>query len=451
MQNMEQIMRLSQELHLSPALLQSMKLLQMNTDQLADYINTISMENPTIEFDESGGLDQRYQEWVSKLSWFNCIPLRTHESLTLCDATSVGGTDSAIDSLSIFLRDQLARLHLSSPMEALCNYLVELLDEHGYLLEEDLSQLANSGIPTDMLSKARAILQSLEPAGLAANNLSECLQLQLSRLPGDHALSRIIVSNHLDDLSKGHYHHISQQLSVSVEEIHRARLQIQTLNANPIQEFECSTPTTYVSPDAWVAELDGSLQVMVNQWTIPRFHLCQDYVQLLEQKLDQETEQYLRQKIQQTQWLLHCIERRHTTLEGCLFALVSWHKDFFLARSNILRPLFQWQLAESISVHPSTLSRAIRNKYLQCKQGTFPLSYFFSKKVGSQADAPSEMEIKVKLAQLISDENPTSPLSDEKLRIALQAFGIDISRRTVAKYRSELGLNGSHLRKIVLL
>jgi RNA polymerase sigma-54 factor len=130
-----------------------------------------------------------------------------------------------------------------------------------------------------------------------------------------------------------------------------------------------------------------------------------------------------------------------------LKALISWQEDFFLARSNSLRPLFQWQLAESISVHPSTLGRTIRNKYLQCKQGTFPLSYFFSKKVGNQADAPSEMEIKIKITQIITNENKRLPLSDEKLRKNLHAFGIDISRRTVAKYRSELGFSPSYLRK----
>lgn len=447
MQNVEQMLHLSQALHLSPSILQSMKLLQMNTGQLAEYINDSALENPTIEFDDFNIQEQRYKELVSKVPWLNVSTKKANEPHSHYDVATLGGATTTLDTLSVFLRDQLARLHLSAPMEALCNYLSEMLDERGYLNVDDLKNLEQSGIPSDMLTQAVQTLQSLEPAGLAARSLSECLHLQLCRLKGDHALADIVATEYLEPLSKGHYHVIAQQLNVREEEIERIRKQLQELNYNPIQEFDHAEPTPYVSPDAFIAEMDGSLQVLVNEWDLPSFHLSKTYVDLLGQPLDGKTEHYLREKIQHTQWLLQCVSRRRNTLEACLLALVSWQKDFFLSQSTIIRPLYQWQIAERIRVHPSTLSRTIRNKYLQCQQGTFPLSFFFSNKIGCTPEDFSEMEIKARLAQLISKEDPRIPFSDEKLRKDLEGQGISIARRTVTKYRNDLGFLSSYLRK----
>lgn len=445
MQSMEQTLHLSQGLHLSPSIVQSMKILQMNTGQLAEYMNDMAMENPTIEFDDFTIQEVRYKEWISKVPWLtvtqNRKDLQCHYDIAM-----LGGATTTLDTLSIFLRDQLARLHLSAPLEALCNYLSEMLDERGYLNAEDLNHLEQSGVPSDLLTQAVQTLQSLEPAGLAARSLSECLHLQLCRLKGDHALADLVATEYLEPLSKGHYHFIARQLNVSVEEVERIRQQLQGLHYNPIQEFEHAEPTHYVSPDAFIAEIDGSLQVMVNEWDLPSFHLSKTYVDLLAQPLDGETELYLREKIQHTQWLLQCVSRRRNTLEACLLALVAWQKEFFLSQSTFIRPLYQWQIAERIRVHPSTLSRTIRNKYLQCQQGTFPLSFFFSNHMGC-TPAVSEMEIKAKLAQLISKEDPRIPFSDEKLRKDLEAQGIRIARRTVAKYRNDLGFLSSYVRK----
>ena len=443
---MEQTVQLAQTLQLSPTLLQSMKILQMNTEELSDYLNTVAEENPVLEREEVFGNAVSWEDLTEKIQWLHDVP-GPHGEAGEDSSWEHGAVPSAADSLTVFLNDQLSRLKLSPQMLALTKFLAEMLDEHGYLNEEDLSDLAQKGVPKHMLKEAVSILQSLEPAGIAARNLSECFVLQLSRLPGDHTLTFAVVENCLELLARQNYERIAKKLGITVSQVQEAEAEIRTLNPHPMGEFAEPMPTVYIRPDAWIGESEGKIEVFLNRFDLPQFRLSGEYLNMLTQHPDKDVEQYLRQKIQQARWLLQCVERRHTTLESCLFAIATWQSAYFSDQGGVLLPMAQHDIAEELRVNPSTVSRAIRNKYLQCRQGLFPLSFFFSRRVGQGQDTVSPMLIKQNLAQLIRQEDTGKPLSDQQLTVLLQQNGIQVSRRAVAKYRDELGFPSSYRRK----
>ena len=435
----DQQLFLAQTLKLSPTLLQSMHILQMNTQELSDYLNDLALENPAMEYDEAPQ-QPSWAEFASRIPWL----ADTHAPGIHAEITGdMGSVSDQTDSLELFLQDQLSRLALTPPLLALCQYLMTDLDDHGRLDPSTLAELKKAGVLEDLLTQAVYTLQSLDPPGIAARSLSECLILQLERLPGKHTLA-IQLCDHLDLIAKERYALLAKELSCTKNEILEAVRCIQSLNPNPLVDLPISDPIQYVRPDAWVAEIDGQLQVFVNQWDLPQFHLSNDYLRIMKDGQDEDTATYLRQKIQQAQWVLQCVQRRNETLEACVKAMVNAQVDFFLGQSDTPGPLLRRDLAALLEVHPSTVTRTLRHKYIQCRQGLFPTSYFFSRRTGGNY---SEQELKTKIARLIKDEDPHHPLSDQDIVDILRSKGINLARRTVAKYRQALKLPPSYQRR----
>ena len=439
MSAMDQLLHLTQSLQLSPGLLQSMNILQMNTQELGEYLCHLAEENPVLEEDPETHRGRAWEELRANAPWVAASSGDLPE----------GSTPEETGTLARFLRDQLARQKLTKPLEALCLYLVELLDDRGYLLQEDLEDLLATGVPEPLLLEGVFLLQCLEPAGIAARNLGECLALQLDRLPGDHALPRAMVTgHHLEALSKGHYAAISKALDAPVSAVQAAADIIRGLNPRPGAAWVQAAPTVYICPDAWVVETREGLSLVLNQWDLPRFRLSGTYLQLLENTEDPQVRQYLQEKLQEGRWLLHCVARREDTLVRCLELLMHRQAEYFTGKLQAPAPLSRYALAEALELHPSTVSRTLRHKYLQCREGIFPLSHFFPRRVGDGAAPRSPLMIKTTIARLIGEEPLGRPLSDEAIRSHLAEEGLSISRRTVAKYREALGLPSSFRRRI---
>lgn len=436
----DQLLSLAQALKLSPTLLQSMNILQMNTQELSDYLNNLALENPAMEYQDDHGDGPSWEEFSSRIPWLADTPSPSYGGEPPAD---LGIASDQTDSLELLLRDQLSRLSLDPPLLALCQYLAENLDGSGRMDQQDLDDLTRAGVPQDLMDRAVSTLQSLDPPGIAARSLSECLVLQLQRMPGDHSLA-IQLCSHLDALAKENYKVLSTKLSCTEAQIRAAAKVIQSLDPAPGADLAPSEPIQYVRPDAWVAEVDGQLQVFVNQWDLPRFSLSADYLQMVKTGQEDDAAEYLRQKISQAQWVLQCVQRRQATLTNCLTALVQAQEDFFSGRSEAPGPLLRRELADQLEVHPSTVTRTLGHKYIQCKQGLFPTSYFFSRKTGG---SHSEQELKAKIARLIQNEDPHHPLSDQDIAVILQSHGINLARRTVAKYRQAMKLSPSYQRR----
>ncbi len=432
--DLSQSAQLAQELKLSPMVLQSMEILQMNTLELADYLRRTALENPVLEEAEPWQARQTWRDMAARAPWVGDLPEGD---------SAPGQTDSAADSLELHLAEQLERRGLAAPLLALCRYLIGLLDDRGRLDQEDLDDLAAKGVPAGLLEEGVAVLQSLDPAGVGGRTTEECLLLQLRRLPGDHALAEALCRDHLALLAKGEEGAVAQALGVSPKAAAQAIRQVRALSPDPLAEFAPAAPTVYLRPDAWVIEEEGELVVYLNQWDLPQFHLSDQYRRLAQAQGDQETADYLRQKLRQAKWILHYVQRRQETLAGCLTALVQAQREYFLGRQPAPGPLLRRELADRLDLHPSTVTRALAHKCLQCRQGLFPVSFFFSSGRGEV----SARQVQAKLARLIREEDPRHPLSDQALAQRLAEEGVSAARRTVAKYRQALGLPPAHGRR----
>ena len=372
---------LRQEQHLTPQLLQSMEVLQMNSQELLEYINRAADENPMLEREEAA-LRSEYEQLSRRVSWLDSRAVSLSAGV---NAAETGGTDWETESLEAFLCDQLERLHLEKPQLALCKYLAQLVDEDGYLPQEDLDSLQELELPAAMVEQALAVVQSLEPAGVAARSLSECLLLQLQRQGEKSKTVLAVVRDYLPQLSRHHYGAIARALGVGEKEVREAEARIAALEPRPGQGFQRAEQALYIRPDVFVAQIDGAWQVLHNEYYLPRLTISAQYSKLLEQPQDAQTMAYLREKLRHAQWLLDSLFRRRDTLGRCTEAVLRVQHAFFSGETVELVPMSMKELAQELEVHPSTVTRALSGKYLQCQQGTYPLRYFFSRPAGGHS------------------------------------------------------------------
>ena len=288
---------LRQELKLTPQLMQSMEVLQMTSQELLEYLSRQAEENPLL--DQSDPPERAYEELRRQAGW---IDGGVRDRATFAHeeaAMEAGREDSRLESLAAFLRDQIHRLRLSKPLTALCQYLAELVDEDGYLAQEDLDGLASMRIPQALTDQALDALQGLDPPGVGARSLSECLLLQLSRREGADPVAMDIAARFLPELGRKHYAAIAQKLGTTVEAVRAAEAVIASLEPHPGRAFQPAGPTAYVRPDVFVAELEGEWKVILNEYYLPRVSVNDYYLRLLKSSDEKETKDYLRQKLRQ--------------------------------------------------------------------------------------------------------------------------------------------------------
>lgn len=437
---------LRQELKLTPQLLQSMKILQMSSQDLIDYLSRAAEENPILDLQDNTTFRDVFKELQQKASWLDTGTFEASFSHENSTSPEQGTTDSETESLIYFLCDQLERKSLPKPLLALSKYIANLIDEDGYLSSEDLDSLYDLKIPKKLINEALITIQSLDPAGVGARSLSECLLLQLARKKDVSSATIQVVSSFLPELSKKHYGVIKKELGFTVEEILAAEKVISSLDPYPGRAYQPKeNSNTYICPDIFLVELDGEIKVILNEYYLPRVTINSYYENLLRNSNEQETKEYLNHKMQQAKWLLNCLERRGSTLRRCAEEIADIQRSFFSQKNTELNPMSISSLAASLNVHPSTVSRAIRGKYLQCRQGCFPLKYFFNHAV--RENGPSSQAVKQMILKLIKSEDPKHPLSDQQICQLLSRQGITIARRTVAKYRIGFGLGASTVRK----
>lgn len=438
--------QLRQELHLTPEMLQSLSVLQMNAEELQDFLNRSLEENPVLEAEDSARREREAAELLQRFRWLDSRAVSPGASLAAMDpAQEPGAPARELESLFFFLRDQLQRLRLPRPLEALTEYLARLLDENGYLDPEDLEDLLDRRIPEELLEQAVETLQSLEPAGVGARSLGECLLLQLRRRQPPQPLAEKICLEHLSALGERRYRAIAHSLRVTEAEVEQAARLIAGLDPKPGRSFSGSELNLYVRPDVLVLREGDSLQVLINDYYLPRLSLSKTYAQFYESSEDEEVHAYLQKKIQQAKWLMDSLARRGNTLRRCVETILELQRPFFLGTQEELAPMTLSLLADRLDLHVSTVSRALRGKVLQCWRGSYPIQKLFSRSPGDQ-DISSQA-IRRRICQLVSGEDKTRPYSDEKLRERLLAEGIYIARRTVAQYRVSCGIPASTARR----
>lgn len=445
----------SQVQRLNQQQLQSVELLQMSTLELEAHLRDLAQENPLIEMEEphSEPSVPKDDELLRRLRWLEDNDRQNHYYQRVDDEefdplTRAGCSGGLEETLVRFLSRQLDRMDLSAELRNAVTYLAACLDDGGYfrLALDDLAE--HTGAPLPLLEQALEVLRSLEPAGVGAASLSQCLELQLLRI-GETGPALAIVRDHLDALAKRHYRAIATKLSISQEEVQAAQAIIRELDPRPGAVFEQPGQIQYVLPDIYVTEVDGRFQVQPRTRERAPFQINVYYRNLLAQSQDKEVREYLTGKLRQAENLLWAIGQRDSTLVRCAQAIVEHQQNFFRLGPQALTPMRMVDLAQELGIHESTVSRTVREKYLQCARGVYPLNYFFSRSA-TAADpdaAVGSTAARALLQRLIREEDPAHPLSDQKLCDQMALLGCAISRRTVAKYREEMNIPGASGRK----
>lgn len=450
------ILKQSQEQKLSQWQVLRMNLLQMSYLELGNYLQQLEETNPLVEREEAyGGTSEKMSDhllaqlqWLEENDYQNRYYQPTEEERT--DPMFRLGDDGGLeDTLLRFLTRQIQQLRLEKQQEKLLLFLSANLDDDGYLRQdlESLSSLLRT--PQSQLEASLEILQSLEPAGVGARNLAECLTIQLERL-GHHGPPVMLVQTCLEQLAKHQYRSVAQKLNASVEDVHRWEALIQSLDPRPGAAFHRNVGAQYVQPDVLVEEGETGLLVRLARGDRAPFQINAFYRGLLESSEDPELRRYLTEKLQQAQQVLQAVEQRNSTLLRCVQSIAARQEAFFRLGPQALKPMKMAEVALELGVHESTVSRAVREKYLQCSSGIYPVSFLFSRGVAAaEGESVSTEVIKQRLKALIDAEDRAKPLSDQKLCDLLAREGHVLSRRTVAKYREQMQIPGTSGRKKV--
>ncbi len=313
---------------------------------------------------------------------------------------------------------------------------------------EDLSPPIDPPPTDDEAEEALLLVQSLDPAGIGARNTSECILLQLQRSPGDTSFEQRLVEVHFGDLVQNRLPKIAKDMGVDIDMVKEAIEVIATMNPRPGALYGSGT-AHYVHPDLAVEEFEGRMEVRLNDWGLPRLRVSPSYLEMLrERRKDKQVREYIQEKMRSARWLIEAINQRKSTLLRIAKEVVELQHDFVEKGVQHLKPLPMQEVADRLGLHVSTVSRAMTDKYIQTPQGVFPLRYFI---VGgyrtANGDAESAPAVMVRIKDMVDGEDSAKPLTDQQIVERLREAGLDVARRTVAKYRDRLGIAGSRQRR----
>lgn len=347
----------------------------------------------------------------------------------------------------------LFQLHLSTSdpdLLTLGTMVIGYLDESGYLKEPLEAVAAAAGVELSPLEEALRLVQSFEPTGVGARDLRECLLLQLETRPDQHPLAKELIAAHLPELEGRQWEKLAGTLGVPVKEIQAAVEYITSLEPKPGRTFGTEDPR-YITPDVYIVKVDDRFVVVLNDDGLPRLRVSPYYRSILANKTGdgRDVREYLEGRMRSALWLIRSIEQRQRTLFKVAESLVKFQRRFLEEGITALRPLTLKEVAEDIGMHESTVSRVTTNKYIHTPQGLFELKYFFHRGVpATSGDAISSLKVKDLIHKLLTVEDSGRPLSDQKIvEILREKHGVEIARRTVAKYRSQLRIPPSSRRK----
>lgn len=472
-------LKVSQQLTLTPQLQQSIKLLQLSTLDLQIEVERFLLENPMLERDDDAPLSSptdvptehrsNEPENAQSESSDSNDSSSSHEPETEAQqdwgspSNHGGSSDNDFDPLynvpaHLTLREhllaQLGEISLPLRDQAVVQLLIEELDDDGYL-QTPLEELA-AGLPeeleieTEELAIGLALLQQFDPPGVGSRSLAESLTLQLLQLPDSipgHALALQIVVEHLALLGARDYTRLKKHLNASDKELRTAQMLISTLNPRPACGFGAQD-THYVTPDVTVRKRKGQWVAELNSGAVPHLRVNQMYARMLSE--NRQASGDLSARLQEARWLVKNIQQRFDTILKVSEAIVVRQQAFFEQGEVAMRPMILRDIADELGLHESTVSRVTTQKYLLCPRGLFELKYFF----GSALETDSGQEcsataIKALIRQLLETENPAKPLSDSALADELARQGIQVARRTVAKYREAMQIPPVNQRKVL--
>lgn len=442
---MEQNLILEQRQLLSQKMIQSLEILQMNTQELEQFLKDKALENPMLDLEEVYKTKDENSKLLKKLEWLEKTDEqnRVYYGQDHTDYEPVNFQNQTEDFGS-YLLSQLIEEFKTQREQEIYEILVYSLDERGYLKEIPDILIQTYGLTKKEINCYINKLKECEPAGVGAKDLEECLHLQLQRKHMLNGLEEKILHNYLTYVAKNQLKELSKLLNLPLDQVVQAVKNIKNLNPKPAQGFSSREHLKYLYPDITIVKFKDYFEILLDGDSHFTANINSYYVEMMNQENTDEVNNYLNEKYQQAKWILQCISSRRGTLLNITKALTQRQQDFFEKGPGYLRPLKLSDVAEELGIHESTVSRGIRDKYIQCSWGIYPMSYFFSRGILSE-ETPDK--IKSCIRKWIKNEDKQKPFSDQKIADLFKQQGIPISRRTVAKYRTQMGIRDAAGRK----
>ena len=442
----------TQKLTMTPELIQAIRILQFNTQELDSFVQEEMMENPVLEFDkqkEEPGTE--VTELMEKIrdDYDDDDSYKQWEYSKDKEEYSYEQFVSKEETLEDYLLLQLTFSDLKGEDLKIGRYMVEAIDENGYLTVETDAVARSFKTEQDRIERILDVIQTFEPSGVGARCLKECLIIQLASKGLLDEVTEHVILNHLEDLGDNKLNKVAKAIGIPVNQVQMISDLIRTLEPKPGRSFASGESVKYIVPDVIVEKINDEYVVTSNDSSIPHLMVSPYYSSLSrEAKNDEELSKYLTDKFNSAMWLIKSIEQRRQTIYNVAEAVVSHQKEFFDKGTKYLKTLTLKQMAESIGMHESTVSRSVNGKYMQTPRGMFEIKYFFSGGItGQDGEGVSSNSIKTIIKEIIDGENPEKPYSDQDIVGILSDKGIEISRRTVAKYREGMNILSSSKRR----
>jgi RNA polymerase sigma-54 factor len=467
-QGMHQSQNLSLQQVLAPQLQQSLLILQAPLLELRNLVQQEMETNPVLEElpdepnsdernDAETASDEKFKEEFDKLAKLD----DEWRDYMAQSGSYTGRSQEADDKRQFFfdsiatqetlqqhLMGQLNQTVLNTNDRKTAKLVIGNIDDNGFLQTTPEEMALNTGIPKEDFENMLTLIQSFYPPGVGARDLRECLLIQLKREGKQSSLEYKIISEHMPDLGKRRFPEIARRMGISVEQVQKCANNIAQLDPRPGQVFAAS-PQNYVLPDVTVEKVNGDYQVILNGEQIPHLRISNIYKDIMAQDGNgNEVKDYIRDKIRSGKFLIKSIHQRQQTISNIAHQIVKRQRDFFEHGSAHLKPMTMVQIADVVGVHETTVSRAISGKYISTPQGVFEMKYFFTPGYQTATgESMSNTSVKGAILDLVKNEDGNSPLSDKEIVEILSQRGIPIARRTVAKYRTELNILPSNMRR----
>lgn len=420
---------------LSPRMMQSLNILQMPSTELYEFLISEVEANPVISFDSIDLAERKRRNTKHRYS--------NYDNSGIAERYTDDGSSPAVS-----LRLQMSMLNAPYEVERLGLFLIQMLDENGYLDRDEVYRVAEiTSVSPKSLQDAIKLLQSLEPAGIGAFNLQECILLQLERKGLAGSDSWIVAEKYLELLGKNQLPQIAKRSGIPLHRVINAQQLIRTLNPKPLMQEATVDEIEYITPDILILKAGKGFVVELNQLSADSITIDNTYAELLRETDSSSVREFLGENLKKAQWLRDSIRQRCETLMDCTTELLRYQRAFFEYGPNSLRPYSRREMAEQLGRSESTISRAFKDKYIECDWGMFPADYFFPKQTVAAQPEVTKTGVESIIQSIIENEDRQHPLSDTAIAQELVEQGISVSRRTVTKYRDEMGIPSASRRK----
>jgi len=458
---------------MTPQLQMSIKLLQLSRLELVDMINQELKENPALEevmetasdehdpdqkeadaetgdvkdvtIEEKIADDIDWNNYIDEYNTPGKINFETEKKETAAFETFVARRESLTDHLLW----QLLMTLPSKEEEEIGSLIIGNCNKDGYLDTTVEAIAEKNSFPIEKIEKVLSLIQSFDPVGVGARDLSECLLIQTKHLNIESPVLTEIITNHIKNLENKNYKAICRAMKIHINDVIAAVNIIKGLEPKPGRQFS-EEESQYINPDIFVYKYEEKFVIMLNDEGMPRLRINQYYRQAIAKgkKVSGKTKEYLQEKMKSATWLIRSIHQRQKTIYRVMESILKFQEEFFEKGIAFLKPMVLRDVAQDIDMHESTISRVTTNKYAYTPQGIFELKYFFNSSINRiHGESIASTSVQDKIKKIIESENPKKPYSDEKIALMLKNENINIARRTVAKYREILGLLPSNKRK----